>query len=90
MEKQMVIAIDGPLQDTAPIRDTVDLFGEILGSSDGSVVTARPEAQGFFGEAAAVPAWTTLIGATPADSPVGDTAHFTLPANAAPARTRSS
>jgi hypothetical protein len=76
--------MDGPLQDTAPIRDTLDLFGGILSSSDGSVTTARPEAQGFVGEAAAVPAWTTLIGVQPADSPVGDTAHFTLPANAAP------
>ncbi|HEX7842681.1 MAG TPA: cytochrome c3 family protein [Kofleriaceae bacterium] len=83
MEKQMVIAIDGPLQDTQPVRDTLDFVGEIATSTDGAVTTARPEVQGFFGEAAAVPAWPTLIGLQPIDSPVGDTARFTLPPNAA-------
>lgn len=83
-EKQMVIAIDGPLQDTAPVRDTLDFVGGIIASSDGAVTTARPELNGFFGEAAAVPAWSTLIGLQPPDSPVGDTARFTLPANTAP------
>jgi hypothetical protein len=84
MEKQMVIAIDGPLHSTRPVRDTLDFIGGILTSSDGAVTTARPEAQGFFGEAAAVPAWTTLIGVQPPDTPVGDTAQLTLPDNAAP------
>jgi hypothetical protein len=83
MEKQMVIAIDGPLQATGPIRDTLDFVGDILSSSDGAVTTGRPDIQGFFGEAAAVPAWPTLLGIQPIDSPVGDTARFTLPANAA-------
>ena len=83
-EKQMVIALFGPVQNIGPIRDTLDLFGSILSSPDGSVTVAKPEAQGFFSEAAAVPAWTTLIGVNPADSPVGDTARFTLPPNAAP------
>lgn len=82
MEKQMLIAIDGPLQDSRPVRDTLDLVGEIATSSDGAVVTAHPELQGFFGEAASVPAWKTLVGFQPIDSPVGDTAQFTLPANA--------
>lgn len=81
-EKQMVIAIDGPLQSTAPVRNTLDFVGGIIGSADGAVTTARPETDGFFGEAAAVPAWRTLIGLTPLDAPVGDTARFTLPANA--------
>ena len=81
-EKQMVIAIDGPLQDSRPIRDTLDFIGQIVASGDGAVVTARPELNGFFGEAAAVPAWRTLIGLQPIDSPVGDTARFTLPTNA--------
>jgi len=84
MEKQMVIAIDGPLQDTGPVRDVLDFVGEIVTSSDGAVTTARPELQGFFGEAAAVPEWRTLLGIQPIDSPVGTTARFTLPANAAP------
>jgi hypothetical protein len=83
-EKQMVIAIDGPLQDTRPIRDALDFVGGIIASGDGAVTTATPELNGFFGEAAAVPAWSTLIGLQPSDSPVGDTAQFTLPANAAP------
>jgi hypothetical protein len=83
-EKQMVIALDGPLQDSAPIRDTLDFIGGIVASRDGAVTTATPEHDGFFGEAAAVPAWSTLIGLQPADSPVGDTAQFTLPANALP------
>lgn len=82
-EKQMVIAIDGPLQDSRPIRDTLDFIGEILASSDGAVITARPERNGFFGEAAAVPGWRTLIGLEPIDSPVSDTAQLTLPADAA-------
>ena len=82
-EKQMVIAIDGPLQNTAPIRGTLDFVAGIVGSKDGAVTTARPEIDGFFGEAAAVPAWSTLIGLAPSSAPVGDTARFTLPANAA-------
>lgn len=83
MERQMVIAIDGPLQNSHPIRDTLDFVGEIATSTDGAVTTARPELQGFFGEAAAVPTWPTLVGIQPIDSPVGDTARFTLPPNAA-------
>ncbi len=83
-EKQMVIAINGPMQNTGPIRDTLDFVGEILSSLDGSVVVAKPEAQGFFGEVAEVPALSTLIGLNPPDSPVGDTVKFTLPGNAAP------
>ncbi|HEX3763420.1 MAG TPA: hypothetical protein VHW23_32215 [Kofleriaceae bacterium] len=81
-EKQMVIAIDGPLHATGAVRNTLDFIGDIIASSDGAVTTATPELNGFFGEAAAVPAWSTLIGLQPADSPVGDTARFTLPANA--------
>ena len=84
MEKQMVIAINGPVQDSRPIRDTLDFVGEIVTSSDGAVTTARPERQGFFGEAAAVPGWRTLLGIQPFDSPVADNAQLTLPVNAAP------
>jgi hypothetical protein len=83
-EKQMVIALEGPLQGAGPIRNTLDFIGGIVTSRDGAVTTATPELNGFFGEAAAVPAWSTLIGLQPADSPVGDTAQFTLPANALP------
>lgn len=83
-EKQMLVAIDGPLEATAPVRDTLDFIGAIIASKDGAVVTATPDREGFFGEAAAVPTWSTLIGVTPADSPVGDTVHLTLPNNAAP------
>jgi hypothetical protein len=82
MEKQMLIAIDGPLQDVRPIRDTLDFVGAIATSSDGSVTTALPEREGFFAEAAAVPAWRTLIGLAPIDAQVANTARFTLPANA--------
>jgi len=83
-EKQMVVAINGPMQDTGPIRDTLDFVGSILSSLDGSVATAKPEAQGFFGAVAEVPELSTLIGLNPLDSPVGDTVKFTLPGNAAP------
>ncbi|HEX8112817.1 MAG TPA: cytochrome c3 family protein [Kofleriaceae bacterium] len=83
-EKQMVIALEGPLTATGPIRNTLDFVGGIMTSRDGAVTTATPELNGFFGEAAAVPAWSTLIGLQPADSPVGDTAQFTLPATALP------
>ena len=47
-------------------------------------VVARPSQQGFFGEAAAVPSWTTLLGVTPADAPVSDTVRLTLPSDAKP------
>jgi hypothetical protein len=83
-EKQMVIALEGPLQATGPVRNALDFVGGIMTSRDGAVTTATPELNGFFGEAAAVPAWSTLIGLAPADSPVGDTTRFTLPANALP------
>src|SRR6185503_2593591 len=36
MEKQMVIAIVGPMQRTGPIRDPLDFIGSILTSTDGS------------------------------------------------------
>ncbi len=83
-EKQMTVAIDGPVQDTAPIRDTLDFVGEILGTTDGSVVTATPSGNGFFAEACSVPSWQTMLGVVPPDAPVSDTAHFTLPADAQP------
>ena len=83
-EKQMLVAIQGPAQDGVPIHDTVDLIGEILATTDGSVVTATPAAQGFFGAAAAVPPWKTLIGVNPPTTPVGDTVTFTLPPDAKP------
>lgn len=83
-EKQMVIAIDGPVQNTAPIRDEVDFINGILTSADGAVTVATPAAQGFFGEAAAVPPWPVLIGAEPANTPVTDTATLTLPPDAQP------
>src|SRR5439155_21398896 len=73
MEKQMVVAIVGPMQATGPNRDTLDFIGAILGSQDGAVAVAQPDAQGFYAEAAAVPAWRTLVGVDPPGSPVGDT-----------------
>lgn len=83
-EKQMLIAINGPLQDTQTIHDTIDFVGEIITSPDGSVTTARPAAQGFYGAAASVPSFATLLGLAPADSPVGNTVQFTLPEDAQP------
>src|ERR1043165_1595553 len=83
MEKQMVVAIVGPMQATGTNRDTLDFIAAILGSHDGAVAVAQPGAQGFYAEAAAVPAWRTLIGVDPPGSPVGDTVRLTLPASAA-------
>jgi hypothetical protein len=84
MEKQMVVAIDGPVQSTAPVRDTLDFFGQIFTTTDGALVTATNAANGFYGEAAAVPPWKTLVGIDPIDTPVHDTVTFTLPADAKP------
>lgn len=83
-EKQMLVALQGPMQDNTTIHDVVDFAGEIFSSTDGAVVTARPSQQGFFAAAAAVPSWLTLIGVAPANGPVGDTVTFTLPADAKP------
>jgi hypothetical protein len=83
-EKQMVVGIEGPAQDSGVIRDTLDFVGAILSSADGSVVVATPAAQGFFGEASEVPSWATMLGLNPPDSPVSDIVHFTLPADAKP------
>ncbi|MBA3540449.1 MAG: cytochrome c3 family protein [Deltaproteobacteria bacterium] len=83
-EKQMLIAIDGPVQNTGAIHEEVDFFTGIFTSADGAVVTAKPAEQGFYGEAASVPAWATLIGLTPPDAPVGDTVQLTLPLDAQP------
>ena len=83
-EKQMVVAITGPVQDSVPVRDTLDFIGGILGTTDGSVTTATPSVQGFFGEASSVPSWQTMIGLNPPDAPVSDIVHFTLPADAKP------
>lgn len=83
-EKQMIVGITGPVQDSVPIRDTLDFVGEILGTQDGSVVTATPSAQGFFGEAASVPSWQQVLGLFPLDTPVSDQVAFTLPADARP------
>lgn len=81
-EKQMLVAINGPVQDTQTIHDEVDFAGGIFGSTDGSVVTATPTGQGFFAEAAAVPNWLTLLGVIPANAPVSDVVSFTIPADA--------
>jgi hypothetical protein len=81
-EKQMLVAMMGPMQDTSVIHDTVDLVGQIFASQDGSVTVATPSEQGFFAEAASVPSWLTAIGVAPPDAPIEDTVHFTLPADA--------
>src|ERR1044071_635840 len=39
-EKQMVIALEGPLQSIGPIRNTLDFIGGIVASRDGAVTTA--------------------------------------------------
>jgi hypothetical protein len=83
-EKQMVVAIEGPAQDSTVIRDTLDFIGGILTSVDGSVVVATPTGQGFFAEASEVPSWATMIGLNPPDSPVSDVVHFTLATDAKP------
>jgi hypothetical protein len=83
-EKQMVIAIDGPVQDTRPVHETVDLFARIFSSTDGAVLTATTAEQGFYGEAASVPSWGTFVGLQPPDAPVADTVQLTLPADARP------
>ncbi|MFT3696798.1 MAG: hypothetical protein QM831_26895 [Kofleriaceae bacterium] len=84
LEKQMNVAIAGPMQDTGAIRDTIDLINAIFASPDGSVTSASPSVQGFYGAAASVPSWATMIGVIPADAPVADSAKFTIPADAKP------
>lgn len=81
-EKQMLIAINGPMQNTGTIHDTIDFIGGIITSTDGAVTTATPAAQGFYGAAAAVPDWATLIGLKPITSPVGNTVQFAIPTDA--------
>ena len=81
-EKQMLIAINGPMQNTGTIHDTIDFIGGIITSTDGAVITATPAEQGFYGAAAAVPDWATLIGLQPIDSPVDNTVQFRIPADA--------
>jgi len=81
-ERQMLVGIVGPVQDSTAIRDTLDFIGAIIASEDGGVVVATPANQGFFAEAASVPSWATQIGLQPADSPVTDTVKFTLPTDA--------
>ncbi|MBX3155171.1 MAG: cytochrome C [Deltaproteobacteria bacterium] len=81
-ERQMVVAINGPMQNTKPVRETLDFFGQIFTTADGSLVTATPSAQGFFAEAAAVPPWQTFVGVIPVEAPVTDKVKFTLPPDA--------
>jgi hypothetical protein len=83
-EKQMLVALLGPMQDTGVDHDTLDLVGQIFASQDGSVTVATPSQQGFYAEAASVPSWLTAIGVAPIDAPVDDTVHFTLPSDAKP------
>lgn len=83
-EKQMVVAIDGPVQSTVPVRETLDFFGQIFTTTDGSLITATNAANGFYGEASAVPPWKTLVGIDPIDTPVHDSVTFTLPPDAKP------
>jgi hypothetical protein len=83
-EKQMLVALLGPMQDSQVDHDTVDLVGQIFASQDGSVTVATPSQQGFFAEAASVPSWLTAIGVAPIDAPVANTVQFTLPPDARP------
>ncbi|NVB80063.1 MAG: cytochrome C [Kofleriaceae bacterium] len=83
-EKQMVIAINGPMQDTQTIHNTIDFVGSIITSPEGSVRTASPATEGFYGAANAVPDWPILLGIQPLNSPVDNVVQFTLPADAKP------
>lgn len=83
-EKQMIVGIDGPVQSSGPVRETLDFFGQAVTTTDGSFVTATNAANGFFAEAASVPAWKSLLGVDPITNPVTDTVRFTLPADAKP------
>src|ERR1043165_8014402 len=65
MEKQMVVAIVGPMQATGTNRDTLDFIAAILGSHDGAVAVAQPDAQGVYAAAAAGAAAGRVTGAGP-------------------------
>src|SRR3569833_777486 len=80
----MVVAITGPVQDSVPVRDTLDFIGGILGTTDGLVFSVSLLVLGFFGVALSVSSWQTMIGLNPPDAPVSDIVHFTLPADAKP------
>lgn len=83
-ERQMVVTINGPIQDSDVVRDTLDFFGQVFTTPDGALVTATNAQNGFHGQAAAVPEWKVLAGISPPTTPVSDSVTFTLPPDAKP------
>jgi hypothetical protein len=83
-ERQLIAAIDGPVQSVGPLRRTYDFIDAVLDNPDNSLVIATPSQDGFFAAAALVPNGYVLLGIDPADTPIPNTFQFTLPSDAQP------
>ncbi|NUP06109.1 MAG: cytochrome C [Polyangiaceae bacterium] len=83
-EKQIQLAIMGPMQETGPIYDVVDIFQRI-DFQTGVVSVASPEQNGFYAAATGVPSYLSIFGGPSAwELPSTDTWTFTLPPDAEP------
>lgn len=83
-EKQIQIAVFGPVQDSGPIYDVLDIFANI-DFQTGIVTAATPAENGIFAAVAGVPSYLSVFGGPAAwEQPSTDTWTFSLPPDAAP------
>ncbi|NUO49602.1 MAG: cytochrome C [Polyangiaceae bacterium] len=83
-EKQLMLAVMGPIQNNRPIRSVVDIF-QSIDFSTGIVTAGTQTADGIFGAVTGIPSFLVTLGG-PAfwDLPSTDTWTFTIPPDSAP------
>lgn len=83
-EKQLSMAFQGPKQSVQPIRNVLNIVAA-LDFGTGIISVAKPETDGFFGQAVIIPNIAFVLGGPPTwGIPVSDTYTFTIPSNAQP------
>ncbi|MFO0555492.1 MAG: cytochrome c3 family protein [Polyangiaceae bacterium] len=83
-ESQMALGLVGPVQDSQPVRQVVDLFSRI-DFNTGIISMATDSQDGFYAAVTGVPSYLALFGGPAYWSfPSTDTWTFTLPADAQP------
>jgi hypothetical protein len=83
-EKQLVLAVMGPVQNNKPIYSVVD-FAQNIDFNSGIVTVGTQTTEGIFAAATGIPNYLVLLGG-PAfwDLPSTDTSTFTIPPDSAP------
>lgn len=82
-EKQMYVAVEGPLQDLQPIRSVIDPL-TALDFETGALTIGKPATDGMFAAAVPMPSLFQLFDPSLWDTPGSDTVSFRIPTDAKP------